>query len=337
MTEPRRLEVLRAIVEDYVQSREPVGSRALLERHNLGVSAATIRNDMASLEEEGFIVAPHTSSGRIPTEKGYRHFVDQIGDIKPLSPAERRAISALIEGSQDLNEVLENTVRLLASITQQVALIQVPHYSNATVRHIELVGLGAGQTLVVLIASSGKVEQRVILLPPETGEHDLQRLRAVFLGVLNNRPIADVAKLCGGASDLVEPRLLKGARAIAEALAALARNNTVDRMVMAGTANLSRANRDFPLSITPVLEVLEEQVVLLRLFSELEQDAHGIAVGIGTENQYGALTEASVVATGYGPGEQSMIGVLGPTRMNYPTSMAAVRAVARYLSRILAS
>ncbi|ASN39309.1 MAG: heat-inducible transcriptional repressor HrcA [Paeniglutamicibacter terrestris] len=336
MTEPRRLEVLRAIVEDYVQSREPVGSRALLERHDLGVSAATIRNDMASLEEEGLIVAPHTSSGRIPTEKGYRHFVDQIGDVKPLSGPERRAIAALLEGSHDVNDVLENTVRLLASITRQVALIQVPHYSNATVRHIELVGLGAGQTLVVLIASSGKVEQRVILLPRTVGEDDLARLRSILLTVLASKPIAEVARLGQGAIDLVEPRLVVAVRIITEVLGSLARNSSVDRILTAGTANLSRSNMDFPLSITPVLEALEEQVVLLRLFSELEQDAHGIAVGIGTENQYGALTEASVVATGYGPGEQAMIGVLGPTRMNYPTSMAAVRAVSRYLSRILA-
>lgn len=307
-----------------------------MERHDLGVSAATIRNDMASLEEEGLIVAPHTSSGRIPTEKGYRHFVDQIGDVKPLSGPERRAIAALLEGSHDVNDVLENTVRLLASITRQVALIQVPHYSNATVRHIELVGLGAGQTLVVLIASSGKVEQRVILLPRTVGEDDLARLRSILLTVLASKPIAEVARLGQGAIDLVEPRLVVAVRIITEVLGSLARNSSVDRILTAGTANLSRSNMDFPLSITPVLEALEEQVVLLRLFSELEQDAHGIAVGIGTENQYGALTEASVVATGYGPGEQAMIGVLGPTRMNYPTSMAAVRAVSRYLSRILA-
>lgn len=337
MTEPRRLEVLRAIVEDYVQSREPVGSRALLDRHNLGVSAATIRNDMASLEEEGLIVAPHTSSGRIPTEKGYRHFVDQIGDIKPLSSVERRAIAALLEGSHDVNDVLENTVRLLAGITRQVALIQVPHYSNATVRHIELVGLGAGQTLVVLIASSGKVDQRVILLPSPVGEDELGRLRTLLLSVLGSKPISQVERLSSGINDLIDPRMVPAATAVTAALGALARNSAVDRIITAGTANLARSNIDFPLSITPVLEALEEQVVLLRLFSELEQDAHGIAVGIGTENQYGPLTEASVVATGYGPGEQAMIGVLGPTRMNYPTSMAAVRAVARYLSRILAS
>jgi heat-inducible transcriptional repressor len=139
VSEPRKLEVLRAIVEDYVHSREPVGSKALVERHHLGVSSATIRNDMAALEDEGLITAPHTSAGRIPTDKGYRLFVDQISAVKPLSPAERRAIQSLLEGSDDLDDVLERTVRLLSQLTNQVAVVQYPHLSRALVRHIEFV------------------------------------------------------------------------------------------------------------------------------------------------------------------------------------------------------
>ena len=162
MSEPRKLEVLRAIVEDYVHSREPVGSKALVERHHLGVSSATIRNDMAALEDEGLITAPHTSAGRIPTDKGYRLFVDQISAVKPLSPAERRAIQALLEGSDDLDDVLDRTVRLLSQLTNQVAVVQYPHLSRAKVRHIEFVLLAPRKVLVVLIADTGKVEQRVI-------------------------------------------------------------------------------------------------------------------------------------------------------------------------------
>ncbi|GAA4372357.1 heat-inducible transcriptional repressor HrcA [Paeniglutamicibacter cryotolerans] len=336
MSEPRRLEVLRAIVEDYVHSREPVGSKALVERHGLGVSAATIRNDMAALEDEGLIVAPHTSSGRIPTERGYRRFVDRIEDVKPLSGAERRAISSLLEGSSDLNEVLENTVRLLAQITHQVAVIQVPLYSDAAVRHIELVGLGGGQALVVLISTRGTVDQRVIALSGEVSTEDLYSLRDAMLGAVSGARLTELARAAQNAVDLLEPRLRGAAQALASALCALSRNSAIERMVMAGTANLARSTSDFPLSITPVLEALEEQVVLLRLFSELEEDGRGMSVSIGSENAHGSLSGASVVATGYGPGEHAKIGVLGPTRMDYPASMAAVRAVARYLSRILA-
>ncbi|MCC5698632.1 DeoR family transcriptional regulator, partial [Klebsiella pneumoniae] len=116
--EERRFEVLRAIVADYVATKEPVGSKALVDRHNLGVSSATVRNDMATLEEEGFIVQPHTSAGRVPTDKGYRMFVDRLHEIKPLTAAERRAIRRFLEGALDLDDVLRRSVRLLAQLTQ---------------------------------------------------------------------------------------------------------------------------------------------------------------------------------------------------------------------------
>src|SRR5690606_2537785 len=135
----RQIDVLRAIVQDYVRSREPVGSRNLVERYNLGVSPATIRNDMATLEEEGYIAQPHTSAGRIPTDKGYRAFVDRINVVKPLSTAERRAIAELLDSAVDLDDVLERTVRLLAQLTQQVAVVQYPSLRRSALRHVELV------------------------------------------------------------------------------------------------------------------------------------------------------------------------------------------------------
>src|ERR1700753_1430508 len=158
----RKLEVLRAIIEDFISRNEPVGSKSLADRHNLGVSPATIRNDMAALEEEGLIVQPHTSAGRVPTDAGYRVFVDRLAGLKPLSPAERRAIHTLLDGAADLDDVVDRTVRLLASLTHQVAVMQYPSLTRSSVRHIELVPLGGPRLLLVLIASTGRVEQRVI-------------------------------------------------------------------------------------------------------------------------------------------------------------------------------
>ncbi len=335
MSEPRKLEVLRAIVEDYVHSREPVGSKALVERHHLGVSSATIRNDMAALEEEGLITAPHTSAGRIPTDKGYRLFVDQISAVKPLSAAERRAIQSLLEGSDDLDDVLDRTVRLLSQLTNQVAVVQYPHLSRALVRHIEFVLLAPRKVLVVLIANSGKVEQRVIDVGQDLGDEALAGLRARFLGSRAGTPLSQLAQSLPGVVATAGPGQRQAAQALAVGLEHLGQSSREERMVMAGTANLARSNVDFPLSIGPVLEALEEQVVMLRLLSEMAQDPRGVAVSIGRENPYDGLAEASVVATGYGPDSVAKIGVLGPTRMDYPTTMAAVRAVARYLSRIL--
>ena len=144
MLSERRLEVLRAIVQDYVGTEEPVGSKALTERHKLGVSPATVRNDMAALEDEGFIAQPHTSAGRIPTDKGYRLFVDKLAGVKPMTAPERRAIQNFLDGAVDLDDVVARTVRLLAQLTRQVAVVQYPSLTRSTVRHVELLALAPG-------------------------------------------------------------------------------------------------------------------------------------------------------------------------------------------------
>ena len=162
MPDERRLAVLDAIVQDYVKTSEPVGSKALLERHRLGVSAATVRNDMAALEDEGLISAPHTSAGRIPTDAGYRMFVDRLSELKPMTGPERTAISTFLRGAVDLDDVVDRTVRLLASLTHQVAVMQYPSLTRSAVRHVELLPMGASRLMVVLILNTGRVEQRVI-------------------------------------------------------------------------------------------------------------------------------------------------------------------------------
>ena len=153
--QPRRMKVLQAIVEDYVASREPVGSKALVERHNLGVSSATVRNDMAELEDEGLIEAPHTSSGRIPTDKGYRYFVDRISEVRPLSAAERRAVTTLLHNADDIDDIMASTVQVLSRLTRQVAVIQYPHMDSSVIRRIEFVLLSEDRMLAVLILSTG--------------------------------------------------------------------------------------------------------------------------------------------------------------------------------------
>jgi heat-inducible transcriptional repressor len=339
MSEERKLAVLRAIVEDYVQTREPVGSRALADRHSLGVSPATIRNDMAALEDEGYIAQPHTSAGRVPTDKGYRLFVDRLSGVKPLSPAEKRAIQTLLDGAVDLDDVVNRTVRLLAQITQQVAVVQYPSLARSTVRHVELVPLGAERLLVVLITNTGRVEQRVVATPGEPGEEALGALRTRLNAAVAGCRLTEVTDIVAGLPDQFgqSDRLL--VRAVLDALQDSLDVEREERIVLAGTANLARSGTDFVQSIGPVLEAIEEHVVLLKLLSEMADGAGGVGVLIGSETAHIGLQEASVVASGYASqGEVvARLGVLGPTRMDYPTTMAAVRAVARYVSRILAS
>jgi transcriptional regulator of heat shock response len=239
MTSDRRLEILRAIVDEYVQTQEPVGSKAIAENHSLGISPATIRNEMAVLEEQGLITQPHTSAGRIPTDRGYRIFVDKLATVKPLSNAERRAIETFLQEANDLDQLMKRSAKLLADITKQVAVVKYP-----------------------------------------------------VIGETQNR----------------------------------------DLMAVSGTANLARSGDGT--SLSNVLEALEEQVVLLRLLSDAHQNVH---VTIGSEQPDANLQTTSLVTVGYGidANQVGAIGVLGPTRMDYAGSMAAVSAVARYIGRFI--
>ena len=235
----RRLEILRAIVDEYVATQEPVGSKAIAERHGLGISPATIRNEMAVLEEEGLIKQPHTSAGRIPTDLGYRVFVDKLATVKPLSPAERRAIETFLEGSSDLEELLKKSVKLLADITKQVAVVTYPIIGDSR-----------------------------------------------------------------------------------------------EKLAVSGTAHLARSGENLGLTLSPILEALEEQVVLMRLLDEANSTVH---VRIGREQMETNLQSTSLVTVGYGGDSAQLgaLGVLGPTRMDYAGSIAAVDAVARYVGRFL--
>ena len=178
MIPERSLEVLRAIVQDYIQTKEPVGSKSLVERHQFGVSSATIRNEMAMLEEEELIHAPHTSAGRVPTDKGYRLFVDRLGEVKPLSSSEKAAISNFMVGSVDLDETLGRTVRLLSQLTNQVAMVQYPSLGRSRVRNIELIQSADTRVLLILITDSGRIQQHVIELNEAFAAQVLACLRA---------------------------------------------------------------------------------------------------------------------------------------------------------------
>jgi heat-inducible transcriptional repressor len=333
----RKLAVLRAIVEDYVSTQEPVGSKALVERHSLGVSPATVRNDMAALEEEGFITQPHTSAGRIPTDKGYRLFVDRLSAVKPLSAAEKRAIATLLEGAVDLDDVVQRSVRLLAQLTRQVAVVQYPVLSRSTVRHVEVVPLTGTRLLLVLILSTGRVEQRVVELPEALEEEDVADLRTRLNRATIGERLADASdKLVQLPDDYDPGKRAPIAALVASLVEAMSDHRSDERVAVGGTANLARFGDGFDTSIRPMLEALEEHVVLLKLLGEATSSST-VTVRIGHEGPYQELATTSVVATGYGPGDEALaaLGIVGPTRMDYPGTMASVRAVARYVSRIL--
>ncbi|MGI8613029.1 MAG: heat-inducible transcriptional repressor HrcA [Nocardioidaceae bacterium] len=337
MLDERKLSVLRAIVEDYVSTREPVGSKALVERHALGVSSATIRNDMAALEEEGFIAQPHTSAGRIPTDKGYRLFVDRLAGIRPLSAPERRAIATFLDGAVDLDDVVQRSVRTLAQLTRQVAIVQYPSLTRSTVRHVEVLPLDGARLLLVLITSTGRVEQRVVETADPVSDVVLADLRNRLNAATTGQRLVEAVARLADIPQALDPTDRPVAGIVVTALLeAFSDERADERVAVSGTANLTRFGDDFDRSIRPMLEALEEHVVLLQLLGEASSSSM-LTVRIGSEVPHEDLSRTAIVTSGYGAAADSLgaLGVVGPTRMDYPGTMAAVRAVARYVSQRL--
>lgn len=336
--EERRLEVLRAVVEDFVSTNEPVGSKAIVERHNLGVSAATVRNDMAALEDEGYITHPHTSAGRIPTDKGYRLFVDRLDELRQMSTAERRAIERFIDGAVDLDDVLRRSVRLLAQLTRQAAVISYPSLSRSSVRHIEMVQVAPRRVMVVLITDSGRVEQRIAEMPSELSAEGVANLRAEVNRSLGGQPLSEAADLVKSLPDDVREELRPAMTVVCTLLVDALIEPADGRIVVGGAANLTRHTPDFTSNLGEVLEALEEHVVLLKLIDEASIPA-GVRVSIGQENPTPGLHTTSVVAASYGDDANRLggLGIVGPTRMDYAGNIGAVMTVARYVSRLIHS
>jgi heat-inducible transcriptional repressor len=333
----RPLEVLKAIVQDYIQSNEPVGSKSLVERHSFGVSAATIRNDMAILEEEELIAAPHTSSGRVPTDKGYRLFVDRLNEVKPISNAERAAIEGFLSKSSDLDETLGQTARLLSQLTNEIALVQYPSLGKASVRHIELIAIDEKRLLLMLITDSGRIQQHVMEVAAGYDAAAVEKLRNFLNDKVAGKPLSQVNKTLRSVKDEINSSLQALAGIVIPEIAMLVDANSQEKILLAGTSNLAKRQGEFPGSISPVLEAIEEQVVLLKLISEMQADQHGVSLRIGRENTLDALSNTSVLVSGYENqgSEVAKVGVIGPTRMDYSSNIGAVRAVARYLTQSL--
>jgi heat-inducible transcriptional repressor len=292
---------------------------------------------MAILEEEELIAAPHTSSGRVPTDKGYRLFVDRLNEVKPISNAERAAIEGFLSKSSDLDETLGQTARLLSQLTNEIALVQYPSLGKASVRHIELIAIDEKRLLLMLITDSGRIQQHVMEVAAGYDTAAVEKLRNFLNEKVAGKPLSQVNKTLRSVKDEISSSLQPLAGIVIPEIAHLVDANSQEKILLAGTSNLAKRQGEFPGSISPVLEAIEEQVVLLKLISEMQADQHGVSLRIGRENTLDALSNTSVLVSGYENqgSEVAKVGVIGPTRMDYSSNIGAVRAVARYLTQSL--
>ncbi|PRQ10912.1 heat-inducible transcriptional repressor HrcA [Corynebacterium sp. 13CS0277] len=333
-TSRRRHAVLSAIVADYIATNQPVGSKALVQRHQLGVSPATIRNDMAALEAEGYIKQQHASSGRIPTTKAYRAFVDQVHAIKPLSGAEKRAILTFLQDGVDVEDVLRRSVQLLSGLTGTAAVVQLPTLAASHVRHVEVVHLTPTRLLLVVITDTGRVEQRNVELVHPIEADAAARVRDELNRALVGRTLPNAAHNLDAVVAATAGWDAAHRDSVARSLAVLRTTlveRPADKLIVAGAANTLQIDES-------VLEALEEQVIMLKLLSAATAPGE-VHVSIGQENADQHFKKASVIATSYGaPEEETAIGgmaVVGPTAMDYVGTMSKVHAVATYVSRVL--
>lgn len=342
MISVRNLAVLRAIIEDFIATNEPVASKSLVERHNFGVSSATIRNDMAALEEEGYITAPHTSSGRIPTDKGYRVFVDQLIQAEAESVEIRKNFSELrklfsktLDQLTDLDERLETSAQLLAKATGEAAVIQYPNLNSVLVRAIELVKVSSNRALVILITESERIQQHLVVFPVEVSEELLHQIRSKVNAAATGVLIDDLPALLKKSLETVASADKAVMQKVIEGVLLLIDSNRQDKLAYAGTTNLVRNEDQFAGGLPSLLETLDEQKDLFTFLNNWKLDSTQPRAIIGSENSVVELTNSSLLLSSYhNQGEEvAKVALVGPTRMNYSKNLAAVLALAHLLSK----
>ncbi len=336
---PRKAQVLRAVVRDYIRTGEPVGSGALTKRYRLGVSAATIRNEMAALEELGYLAQPHTSAGRVPTDLGYRFFVDTLPQLPELSEPQQQAISSSIdEHLSDLEDLMRRTAQVLSRLTPYAAVALSPSLGHERLVRAELVPVG-GAALLLAVTDSGHVDKRTVELPEDATPVVVQRASAAIERALGGLSYAEalpeVARLAKEAADPQERAIL---RAAAEAFVALDREPSGEHAFVGGVGNIAGEEAfERRETVRQLFEALDEEATLLRVLHGLSEATDTVAVGIGQENPHPAMQEASIVIARYRVGDRTegAIALIGPTRMEYPSAMSTVGAVARRLSDVI--
>ena len=330
MLDDRKAAILRAVVQEYIETAQPVGSSHVTRSSAVKVSPATVRNEMAVLEREGYLVQPHTSAGRIPTDKGYRFFVDQLTGPGALEPAQRNRVREFFARAHgELEQMLHDTSQLLSGLTDYAAVVVGPPHEAATIRSVQLVGLAPRVALLVAVLSNGVVEKRTVELKSDTGDDRINAASAHVAAHLTGRTLADPGTLPAtgdGATDATVKAVLGSLRS--------GHDDEPDHVFVGGASRMAGAF-DAVDTVREVLAILEQQYVVVGLLRDVLD--RGLSVAIGAEHGVEPLAECSIVVSPYlVEGEHSgTIGVLGPTRMNYPQALAAVAVVGQRLSRHL--
>lgn len=336
MVSGRKRRVLHALVEEYIATGQPVGSRHLVERHELGCSPATVRNVLAALEETGYVYQPHVSAGRVPTDAGYRAFVDEL--LEPGEYSRGAEAAAVRQGyvtlAGEVDELMRETSALLSRLTHYVAVVMAPALNFSRIRRVDLVSIAAGRALVVVITEQGEVVNRQIVLKEEPQPGRFAEVEQALNALVDGKRASELRPLFQtvGAALHGDTFFREAFEHVLDCLEEADR----DRLYHVGVPELL----DLPefadtAMIRPLLTVLEDGLVMLEALSEVMR-AGGLTVRIGSENTAHELEHLSLVAARYGsPTADGIVGVIGPKRMDYSRSITAVHCAADGLSEAL--
>ncbi len=320
----RKAAVLRAVVEGYISTTQPVGSSHVSEMADLGVSPATVRNEMLALEHAGYLSQPHTSAGRIPTDKGYRHFVDSLTDVSgTLGRSERQQVRSFFDTTHsELEQMLADTSALLADLTAYAALVVAPQHATATIRSVNLVDLSERLAMALVVYENGSVDKRTIELDQPADPVELARAATQLTDLLVGYPASALR------DRQVAYALSPLAARVLDSLADL--SDAEEQLYVGGAASVAGLF-DATETVRSVLGILEKQLVVVSLVRDIMD--RGLTVAIGSETGVAPLAECSLIVAPYEVAGQPVgsIGVLGPTRMNYPQALAAVAVVSQKL------
>jgi len=326
MLDERKAAILSAVVQEYIGTATPVGSGKIASSANVGVSAATIRNEMSALEEQGYLAQPHTSAGRIPTDKGYRFFVDSLRSTDPvMARADSSRVSEFFKSANsELETMLHRTSDLLSNLTDWTGVVVGPSVAVATIRSVQLVDLSSHVVMVVAVLSNGAIEKRTIEsveeVTPEVVADAGRRLADVVVG-------RSFDELASGLAPADDPLVAAAIDAIREA-------GRSSEVFVGGASRVASAFEAVE-QVREVLAILEQQVVVVSLISDVID--RGMSVAIGEETGMAPLSECSLVVAPYSVGGTAAgtIGVIGPTRMNYSQALSAVAVVSLRLGQAL--
>ena len=320
----RKAAILNAVVTEYIGSAQPVGSQHVVGAPGVSVSSATVRSDMAALEREGFLAQPHTSAGRIPTDKGYRFFVDHLAGTGSLDPNGRQQVRQFFNTAHcEIEMMLDRTSGLLADLTDCTAMVVAPSHESVAIRSVQLVGLGTRLALLVVVLADGSVQKQSVEFPEEVDDTVLAaaaaRLAAHALGV----PLTRVEAVADSTGDAATDAVVAAGL---ESLRSLGRAERGDQLFVGGSSRMVAAF-DAVETVRSVLGILEKQLVVVTLLRDVLN--RGLSVAIGTEHGMEPLASCAIVVMPVSVDgmEGGTIGLLGPTRMNYPLALAAARVV----------